>query len=216
MYERFTDRARKVLQIANQTALEMNQEYISPNHILIGLIKEGSGVACNVLRNFDISIARIVAWIEKNEGKRPDKIQLGRLEHTSDTKKVIANAIITAKDLNHNYYGTEHLLMGLITEPSASIVNIFNECGIELQDIRDEVMTLISPKSGETTYGDTFTDGLLTINDCRKEFEGSLGTIHLKRIDLALEIVKLFHKDYVVKSDLHQASIEFLLKELKS
>src|ERR687895_558118 len=117
MYERFTDRARKVMQLANQEAQRFNHEYIRTEHILLGLIKEGSGVAANVLKNLDIDLNRARRQVEMTIPYAASAEPVsGRLPQTPRTKKVIEFAIEEARRLNHNYVGTEHLLLGLLRE----------------------------------------------------------------------------------------------------
>src|SRR2546430_2770639 len=107
MYERFTDRARKVMQLANQEAQRFNHEYIGTEHILLGLIKEGSGVAANVLKNLDIDLRKVRQEIEKIVQPGPDILTTGKLPQTPRAKKVIEFAIEEGRSLNHNYIGTE-------------------------------------------------------------------------------------------------------------
>src|SRR2546425_2563780 len=111
MYERFTDRARKVMQLANQEAQRFNHEYIGTEHILLGLVKEGSGVAANVLKNLDIDLGKIRSEVEKIMQSGPDVVSEGELPLTPRTKKAIEYAIEEGRNLNHNYVGTEHLLL---------------------------------------------------------------------------------------------------------
>src|SRR6476659_6384212 len=107
MYERFTDRARKVMQLANQEAQRFNHEYIGTEHILLGLVKEGSGVAANVLKNLDIDTNKIRREIERivQHGPGADRVIAGHLPHTPRSKKVIEYAIDEARALRHNYIG---------------------------------------------------------------------------------------------------------------
>ena len=114
MYERFTDRARKVMQLANQEAQRFNHEYVGTEHILLGLVKEGSGVAANVLKNLDIDLRKIRLEVEKIVQTGPDMVISSKLPHTPGAKKVITHSIEEARNLNHNYVGTEHLLLGLL------------------------------------------------------------------------------------------------------
>ena len=114
MYERFTDRARKVMELANQEAQRFNHEYIGTEHILLGLVKEGSGVAANVLKNLDIDLRKIRLEVEKIVQSGPDMVTMGKLPQTPRAKKVIEYSIEEARNLNHNYVGTEHLLLGLL------------------------------------------------------------------------------------------------------
>src|SRR5215213_8780840 len=108
MYERFTDRARKVMQLANQEAQRFYHEYIGTEHVLLGLIAEGSGVAANVLKNLDIDLRKVRREVEMIVQPNPaGDCVVGRLPHTPRTKKVIEYAIAEARALNHNYVGTE-------------------------------------------------------------------------------------------------------------
>src|SRR5262245_34084674 len=116
MYERFTDRARKVMQLANQEAQRSNHEYIGTEHILLGLVKEGSGVAANVLKNLDVDLRKIRLEVEKIVKFGPAMESLGNLPQTPRVKKVIEYSVEEARNLNHNYIGTEHLLLGLLRE----------------------------------------------------------------------------------------------------
>ena len=112
MYERFTDRARKVMQLANQEAQRFNHEYIGTEHVLLGLIKEGSGVAANVLKNLDVDLRKIRLEVEKLVQSGPDMVTMGKLPQTPRAKKVIEYSMEEARHLNHNYVGTEHILLG--------------------------------------------------------------------------------------------------------
>src|SRR4051794_34526249 len=107
MYERFTDRARKVMQLASQEAQRFNHEYIGTEHILLGLVKEGSGVAANVLKNLDVDLRKVRLEVEKiaQTGPGGDQVFLGKLPHTPRVKKVIEYSADEARNLNHNYVG---------------------------------------------------------------------------------------------------------------
>src|SRR6187401_2691723 len=111
MYERFTDRARKVMQLANEEAQRLNHEYIGTEHILLGLIKEGSGVAANVLKNLDMDLTKVRFEVERMVQPSPNVGMPGKLPQTPRAKKVIEYAIEEARDFNHNYIGTEHILL---------------------------------------------------------------------------------------------------------
>ena len=97
MYERFTDRARKVMQLANQEAQRFNHEYVGTEHVLLGLIKEGSGVAATVLRNMDVDLRKIRNEIEKIVQAGPEMVTMGKLPQTPRAKKVIEYAIEAAR-----------------------------------------------------------------------------------------------------------------------
>src|SRR5437588_6734029 len=157
MYERFTDRARKVMQLANQEAQRFNHEYIGTEHILLGLVKEGSGVAANVLKNLDIDLRKIRLEVERivQHGPGGDQVVMGRLPHTPRAKKVIEYSIEEARNLNHNYVGTEHLLLGLLREQEGVAAQVLMNLGLKLEDVREEVLNLLGHNmdSGESSGG---------------------------------------------------------------
>lgn len=145
MYERFTDRARKVMQLANQEALRFNHEYIGTEHMLLGLIKEASGVASNVLKNLDIDLRKVRLEVEKivQTGPGGEELVSGKLPHTPRAKKVIEYSIQEARALKHNYVGTEHLLLGLLREEEGVAAQVLMNLGLNLEDVRQEVLNLL-------------------------------------------------------------------------
>ena len=143
MYERFTDRARKVMQLANQEAQRFNHEYIGTEHVLLGLIKEGSGVAANVLKNLDVDLRKIRLEVEKLVQSGPDMVTMGKLPQTPRAKKVIEYSMEEARNLNHNYVGTEHILLGLLREQEGVAAQVLMNLGLKLEDVREEVLNLL-------------------------------------------------------------------------
>src|SRR5438309_7012266 len=152
MYERFTDRARKVMQLANQEAQRFNHEYIGTEHILLGLVKEGTGVAANVLKNLDIDLRKIRLEVEKIVQAGPDMVTMGKLPQTPRAKKVIEYSVEEARQLNHNYVGTEHLLLGLLREQEGVGAQVLMNLGLSLEVVREEVLNLLghNTPSGES------------------------------------------------------------------
>ncbi len=147
MYERFSDRARKVMQLANQEAQRFNHEYIGTEHILLGLVKEGSGVAANVLENLDIDLRKIREETEKLvKPGGPEGVTVNRIPHSPGAKKAIENAVAAASDLNHNYVGTEHLLLGLLRVEEGTAVKVLTALGVTVEKVREEVLLLVGPK----------------------------------------------------------------------
>ncbi|MFO0869430.1 MAG: ATP-dependent Clp protease ATP-binding subunit [Pirellulales bacterium] len=143
MYERFTDRARKVMQLANQEAQRFNHEYIGTEHILLGLVKEGSGVAANVLKNLDVDLRKIRLEVEKLVQSGPEMVTMGRLPQTPRAKKVIEYSMEEARNLNHNYVGTEHILLGLLREQEGVAAQVLMNLGLKLDEVREEVLNLL-------------------------------------------------------------------------
>ncbi len=143
MFERFTDRARKVMALANQEAQRFNHEYIGTEHVLLGLVKEGSGVGANVLKNIDVDLRKVRLEVEKLVKSGPDMVTMGRLPQTPRAKKVIEYAIEEARNLNHNYVGTEHLLLGLLREQDGVAAQVLMNLNLKLDEVREEVLNLL-------------------------------------------------------------------------
>jgi ATP-dependent Clp protease ATP-binding subunit ClpC len=143
MFERFTDRARKVMALANQEAQRFNHEYIGTEHILLGLVKEGSGVGANVLKNLDVDLRKVRLEVEKLVKSGPEMVTMGKLPQTPRAKKVIEYAIEEARNLNHNYVGTEHLLLGLLREHDGVAAQVLMNLGLKLEEVREEVLNLL-------------------------------------------------------------------------
>ncbi len=142
MYERFTDRARKVMQLANQEAQRFNHEYIGTEHILLGLVKEGSGVAANVLKNLDIDLQTVRLEVEKLVRSGPDMVTMGKLPQTPRAKKVVEYAMEESRNLKHNYVGSEHILLGLLREGEGVAAQVLINLGLSLEMVRAGVMAL--------------------------------------------------------------------------
>ncbi len=148
VYERFTDRARKVMQLANQEAQRFNHEYIGTEHILLGLVKEGSGVAANVLKNLDIDLRKIRLEVEKIVQAGPDMPLTGKLPQTARAMKVIKYAAEESRKFNHNYVGTEHLLLGLLRVEDGVAAQALMNLGLHLEAVREETVNLLGPVAG--------------------------------------------------------------------
>ena len=143
MYERFTDRARKVMQLANQEAQRFNHEYIGTEHMLLGLVKEGTGVAANVLKNLGVDLRKIRLEVEKLVQSGPEMITMGKLPQTPRAKKVIEFSMEEARNLNHNFVGTEHILLGLLREHEGVAAQVLMNLDLKLEDVREEVLNLL-------------------------------------------------------------------------
>ena len=143
MFERFTDRARKVMALANQEAQRFNHDYIGTEHILLGLVKEGSGVGANVLKNLGVDLRKVRLEVEKLVKSGPEMVTMGKLPQTPRAKRVIEYAIEEARNLNHNYVGTEHLLLGLLREQDGVAAQVMISLGLKLEDVREEVLNLL-------------------------------------------------------------------------
>ena len=158
MFEQFTERARKVLGLARQEAQKFNHEYIGTEHILLGLILEGSGVAATVLRNMDVDLRKIRLEIEKLVQQGPQVMTApSKLPFTPRAKRVIDLAKEEAATLNHEHVGTEHLLLGLLRENEGIAAQVLMNLGVRLDEVREEVLELLSPDANASAgeKGDT-------------------------------------------------------------
>ena len=159
MFERFTDRARKVMALANQEAQRFNHEYIGTEHILLGLVKEGSGVGANVLKALGVDLRKVRLEVEKLVKQGPEMVTMGKLPQTPRAKKVIEYAIEEARNLNHNYVGTEHLLLGLLREHDGVAAQVLRNLGLKLEEVREEVLNLLGASGEEGDEGGALAGG---------------------------------------------------------
>ncbi len=143
MFDRFTDRARKVMGLARQEAQRLNHEYIGTEHILLGLVQEGSGVAANVLKNLDVDLRKVRAEVEKLVKAGPSMVTMGQLPFTPRAKKVLELALEEAGNLGHNYIGTEHILLGLIKEQDGKAAKVLTNLGVQLDSVRTEILDFL-------------------------------------------------------------------------
>jgi hypothetical protein len=144
MYDLFTERARKVMQLANQEARRFGQDHIGTEHVLLGLIKERSGVAASVLQNLGVGMQKVRCQIERLAARQPDIQITGSLRKTERTKNVIAWAIDEADRLSHNYIGTEHILIGLMREQEGIAAQVLMSEGLKLEEARAEVIRVLA------------------------------------------------------------------------
>jgi ATP-dependent Clp protease ATP-binding subunit ClpC len=154
MFDRFTDRARKVMGLARQEAQRLNHEYIGTEHILLGLVQEGSGVAANVLKNLDIDLKKIRQEVEKLVKAGPSMVTMGQLPFTPRAKKVLELALEEASNLGHNYIGTEHILLGLIRERDGKAAKVLTNLSVKLETVREEVLDFLGADVPQSEGGE--------------------------------------------------------------
>jgi len=152
MFNKFTERARKVILLAKQEAKRFNHDYIGTEHVLLGLLREGEGVAAAVLQSLGMNLNNIRLEVEKLVQVGPTTVVTGDLPFTPKAKKVMELAMEEARTLGHNYIGTEHLLLGLIREGEGVASQVFMNMGLDLEKVREEVIKLL----GSTTPGVQF------------------------------------------------------------
>ncbi|MBI3021044.1 MAG: ATP-dependent Clp protease ATP-binding subunit [Candidatus Omnitrophica bacterium] len=153
MFNKFTERARKVILLAKEEAKRFNHDYIGTEHILLGLIREGEGVAAAVLQKLGLSPEKIRLEVEKLVQSGPSTMVSGDIPFTPKAKKVIELAMEEARSLGHNYIGTEHLLLGLIREGEGVASQVLMNLGLDLNRVRNEVITLLGSSSPTPTGG---------------------------------------------------------------
>jgi ATP-dependent Clp protease ATP-binding subunit ClpA len=147
VYERFTDRARKVMQFASAAAQEHRQPEAQPEHMLFGILKEGTGVAINALKNLsaDLNVLRgqLESAMKAADGPATEAVMMGRIPYSPASKRVIERSIEQARDLNHNYVGTEHLLLGLLQEEEGPIFSLLEAQKISFAAVQRQVVALL-------------------------------------------------------------------------
>jgi ATP-dependent Clp protease ATP-binding subunit ClpC len=142
-YSRFTDRARKVMRLASEAAHRWRTGYLATEHILLGLLMEGGGVAAHVLINFGVDIHDVQLQVETIVGAGPVLVTTGDIPQTPRARNVIEFSKVEANNLKHNYVGTEHILLALLREQQAVAGQVLTNLGLTLADVRDEVLKVL-------------------------------------------------------------------------
>ncbi len=158
-FDKFTERARRVLTLAQEEAQRFNHNYIGTEHLLLGLVREGDGVAAKVLNNLGVELTKVRSAVEFIIG-RGEKSISGEIGLTPRAKKVIELAVEEARRLNHSYIGTEHLLLGLVREGEGIAFGVLESLGVSLERVRTETTRILSqsmPQSSAPTGGRTST-----------------------------------------------------------
>jgi len=148
MFERFTDRARRVVVLAQEEARMLNHNYIGTEHILLGLIHEGEGVAAKAMEGMGISLEAVRAQVEEIIGQG-QQAPSGHIPFTPRAKKVLELSLREALQLGHNYIGTEHILLGLIREGEGVAAQVLVKLGADLNRVRQQVIQLLSGYQGK-------------------------------------------------------------------
>jgi len=143
MQERFSDRARHAMALANQEAGRLNHNYLAPEHIMLGLIAEGACVATEALRLLDVDLSKVRDKVASQMKRGDGNGTVGRRPQTEETKAVIANAIAEARNTKHRYIGTEHLVLALLQLPEALPARVLREQGVEPGRLREKVLGLL-------------------------------------------------------------------------
>jgi Clp amino terminal domain, pathogenicity island component len=147
MFERFTDRARRVVVLAQEEARLLNHNYIGTEHLLLGLLSEREGVACEALESFGLSLETVRHDVEEIVGIGQDAFT-GRIPFTPRAKSTLENSLREALQLRHNYIGTEHILLGLIREGEGVAVQVLLQHDVDLEEARERVLELLARRPG--------------------------------------------------------------------
>src|SRR5271167_5142531 len=145
MMNNFTPRAQQVLALASKEAERFNHNYVGTEHLLLGLIKLGEGVAVNVLQKMGLDLEIVRKEVEKHVGPPPDTKMSGNIPYTPRVKKVLALAGKEAKALNHSYVGTEHILLGLLREGDGVAARVLKTLEVDIERTRNEVLKELDP-----------------------------------------------------------------------
>jgi ATP-dependent Clp protease ATP-binding subunit ClpA len=158
-FNKFTERARKVLSLAQEEAQRFQHNYIGTEHLLLGLVREGQGVAAQALNNMNVSLDKIRAAVEFIIGSG-DRIVLGEIGLTPRAKKVIELAVDESRRLNHHYIGTEHILLGLVREGQGIAAGVLESLGVKLQALREMILTVLGIEGSSNATEDSLPDEL--------------------------------------------------------
>src|SRR5437588_11247853 len=141
----FTPRAQQVLALARKEADRFNHNFVGTEHLLLGLIKLGQGVAVNVLQKLGLDLETVRMEVEKQVGTGPDQKMIGKIPYTPRVKKVLALAAKEAKALNHTYVGTEHILLGLLREGDGVAARVLKNLDVDIEQTRQEILKELDP-----------------------------------------------------------------------
>jgi ATP-dependent Clp protease ATP-binding subunit ClpC len=148
VFERFTERAKQVVVLAQDEARALKHNYIGTEHILLGLLREEEGLAARVLESLDITVEEVRAQVARIIGPGDEPIVSGQIPFTPRAKKVLELSLREALSLKHNYIGTEHILLGLVRENEGVAARILLDFGADAEKIRNEIMRVLSGPGG--------------------------------------------------------------------
>ena len=156
MHDKFTERVRKVIYLAREEAARLQHDYIGTEHLLLGVIREGEGIAATVLNNLGVDLDHIRQAVENMVSSSGGTMTIGEIPFTPRAKRVLELAVEEARSLGHNYVGTEHLLLGLLREQEGVAAQVLMNLGLKLEDVREEVLNLLGhnmPNENESGGG---------------------------------------------------------------
>ncbi len=180
MQERFSDRARHAMALANLEAGKLNHGYLSPEHILLGLIAEGECVATAALRTLDVDLDRVRSAVADGMKRGEDRGPVGRRPQTDTTKELISLAIEEARRFGHRYVGTEHLALALLQQKDGISARVLREQGAELESLREKVLAMLRTSVDPT-------------HDLAHSRHGDFEWVHQQELSKAFRSPKFWH-----------------------
>jgi len=198
-FDKFTERARKVLSLAQEEAQRFQHNYIGTEHLLLGLVREGEGVAAKVLSNLGVELNKVRSTIEFMIG-RGDRIVLGEIPLTPGAKKVIELAVDEARRLNHQYIGTEHILLGLVREGEGIAAGVLESLGVNLEKVRTHTIQVLGQSGAPHVVSRSRfaqTHFIQSVMEVGEEWFDTF-TVQLSRVlSRAEEEAQRFHHNYI-------------------
>lgn len=153
MHERFSERARRALALANQEAVRLHHDHLGPVHLMLGILAKGSNVAALVLKNLDIDLETLRNELSRRLEPGTKEVRQTKLAQTEDSRRAVQFAIDEARKLGHKYVGTEHLLLGLLREGQGAPAEVLSSRGIKIERLREEILTLLRSSTDESHHG---------------------------------------------------------------
>jgi ATP-dependent Clp protease ATP-binding subunit ClpA len=181
MFERFTDRAKRVVVLAQEEARLLNHNYIGTEHLLLGLIHEGEGVAATSLESLGFSLEAVRAQVEEIIGQG-QSAPVGHIPFTPRVKKVLELSLREALQLGHNYIGTEHILLGLVREGEGVAAQVLVKLGADLARVRQQVVQVLSGYGGGEDVGARMRLVRMTVPDDLREAEEQLAQVRREKM----------------------------------
>src|SRR3989442_10339770 len=154
MHEKFRDRVRKLMYLAREEAARLQHDYIGTEHLLLGVIREGEGIAATVLNNLGLDLDAIRQAVESMVSSTGGTLTIGEIPFTPRAKRVLELSVDEARQLGHNYVGTEHLLLGLIREGEGVAAKVLLELGVDRKRVREETLKLLGGTPSATPAGE--------------------------------------------------------------
>jgi ATP-dependent Clp protease ATP-binding subunit ClpC len=192
MFKRFTERARRVIILAREEAELYRHEYLGTEHILQGVIKDGGGIAVAIVQKSGVNLVQLKKELEKNLPRSSNSLIIGDIPFTSRAKKVLEFAVEEARALNHNYIGTEHLLLGLLKEKEGVACRVLNSFGMFFDDVREKIVEMFKePTESNREVGKTPTLDEFSRDLTKMAIDGKLDPVigRAKEIERVIQIL---------------------------